>query len=1606
MIKTLKAGVCFDNTLFDDAPQASVMLDPPMPAELSSLKAKASGNLIPGIHSLALSDRAARLEVSTDTSIELEIFCHNNLANHLSLKKLAVSMSKPIRLANLFTTMDEFRALIAPQEKNAEENELIARIKNSDFLNRAGCFLEKRASDIRNSEGIKKAGSLWREKSTPYLDRLTNSKGWKNLVSAAEKTSEKAAEISPTVFEKSKEFLNKAREFSEETIDKAIDGLELNRIEITSDVDELSDKKAHLHLKINGDGVISDKIRIPIKDIEIPWIFLSRFEPELTHLLSQFCVTSQQGTSLSKTFLGMVENVSGQFDASFSILKMMLGILMRGDRTLHLDIDGSHSHTVHGTFETSRNCEQLALNVCADVSGHDARLLSFRALIETTEDSLIQCGEKLDKNEWSLSIMGIGQDIKGRIEFEKGSKLYLDEIRVISHDPRLKYDIQMPLSIGAIQLDGIVDFGIKASSSTFFVHSTNLSVLGNAAWIEDIPLDIVKSRTTFSPCSGNFHLKLTKDDFGYIQTDIQSGLDVSLENHYGIEPVKELRTSDELQTKLTGHFDVHLHGEIETKNIRQLRLNFGKSDLHGRLEHFSTSSGIYKIDVDHPVSIDVDLVEGALTADGLAESFIKLKWALESAPLFHVLQKETELLLSELLDGHISVRISEQGKVQFEDGEGVFDEHFFNMLIYPEYEKAKIIEVAGYKPLLLLIDAAVRTLSEIAGPHLDRFLDRHKHWHARCQELGIQLDLRHAACPHDLAQMLSLFCFDSLNETESICQIIKECVQAKGFDRYKFEELLDRAFPDVDFSHFVPVLQMLNRIFKGIEFKKPEISHEESKYDEYSHRFRLLPSANQLFDFDTVSEEAFKHHYKYGGPCLIDTKATRARIYKYAAGYTIRQLEWLLSHHGDEFQEEQRQKLNRLIAIKRRIQKQEPREGSFLVQDFNIDYFLQALLDAEEDVLPHIGNISECLDDFTERCESDEVVECFASWLTPEDVGRLLSAGIASRIQNQIVQLNQARLLDYLVRRGKMFATAAFYEAGSNSDRILTSILMSFISQDQSLLKKPADRIALMSELLGIEFPNRQEYMSGGNHASESYFERLYEIAHQINASVTPYVAAKLRMQSDRISTSDEINEETPKRPPYVSKYSDEDELAELVRALEKADALGHVLVGQIKPFSVNDNSEMDERAVRKVEKAYGYAYRLASAVLDKYPDTFEKDVFKKFYARTYEALMIQTVDQNLMDDIDQVRKWFEVRSGISASEVSVISRIRRRNAIIDVLYYRENDRHERRNDPLTWIDIRPKEGPVNLTILAAMGVITEGKRGKELRTSFERLQEQRQIKIIRSDTGNIKSLAYNSSVIEEDMRRIKTPFMLIGYSQGCANMMRAESNMYASTPDDRACLTNLVARHFLYSALNGSPHAVCGGELYRLTLIDGEKYLKTLSATMSSALCNFLFDLLRKFLDSPVIMMSLNSVESLSYNGLTQLSQDAQYTPGVLSTEVQGIIKEFIPEALDYMTYHFDAQAHIDNDSQVGEDCSHGYHVYNRNDSVDILRREMIPTCTLKSHHWYPVYEEITYIETERDVKDAVYHAPMDIHIMPPIEALILFGKVKVKEQCAMCNE
>merc|ERR1740138_318012 len=112
----------------------------------------------------------------------------------------------------------------------------------------------------------------------------------------------------------------------------------------------------------------------------------------------------------------------------------------------------------------------------------------------------------------------------------------------------------------------------------------------------------------------------------------------------------------------------------------------------------------------------------------------------------------------------------------------------------------------------------------------------------------------------------------------------------------------------------------------------------------------------------------------------------------------------------------------------------------------------------------------------------------------------------------------------------------------------------------------------------------------------------------------------------------------------------------------------------------------------------------------------------------------------------------------------------------------------------------------------------------------------------------------------------------MIGYSQGSANMMKAESRLCAGTPEQRALTAGLRCRNLLCPAANGTAQMTCGEWKITSAVVEVEHFLKHNQVYFSSALQEAFLDIFFTVSSGRGIFSALGGLHSLSHQGVQQL--------------------------------------------------------------------------------------------------------------------------------------
>ena len=632
------------------------------------------------------------------------------------------------------------------------------------------------------------------------------------------------------------------------------------------------------------------------------------------------------------------------------------------------------------------------------------------------------------------------------------------------------------------------------------------------------------------------------------------------------------------------------------------------------------------------------------------------------------------------------------------------------------------------------------------------------------------------------------------------------------------------------------------------------------------------------------------------------------------------------------------------------------------------------------------------------RSLKSEIYDVGDSLLGPHDVAILLQAGLTSSMKGStVVQLNQRMLLDLMASQPRSFAVAVLAEIGSSggqpSSRGLTSALMALVDLDQSSFRDfhRLDMHALLeSWLSGFKIPRRDDYLAGGRWARQSYYTAMYGVAKSILDESEVYTAFKGHIQRvrqnkemDVIPTAKELVKNVDDIGIDIDNYSSElsdignSELFTAIDSAKKsiieADVQGQTLLQSFEDF---DGPLTRHPDAKRVIDLYRQAFDACATLLKFDKLSFHSDWFKQFYRRNYDALMIKSIYDNVIEDVDEVRRWLDCqRNGQeSTSEIdSALYKVGSNDghgrhmdethtpffanpqdhgeqelvdAIIDVVFFMEDEREMLKNDPLVRLLIPNSPGKYNFTIVTAMGVITEGKQGLELEPAFARLMEKRNVRTIRSDTGTARSFEFNASKIEDAIEvavKLKKPFGLLGYSQGCANSLTAESLLLSGTPRQQQYLNKLVCRQLVFSAANGSAHGpAMEAKIHRLFVMC-EEFFKYQQGYCSRAFISTVLEVLTGVMDSAAFQKVIcGGGGTFLHEGNRAFWREAQHLAHIPTSVLRGVQETYnTPESLEMISNLLTKQAGSPlHDSQVHVYDAVGHPVYTLNRNGRIMKK------------------------------------------------------------------
>jgi hypothetical protein len=961
-----------------------------------------------------------------------------------------------------------------------------------------------------------------------------------------------------------------------------------------------------------------------------------------------------------------------------------------------------------------------------------------------------------------------------------------------------------------------------------------------------------------------------------------------------------------------------------------------------------------------------------LSTTGLGEAIVELDWDLQGAsPVLSANGRSVEIFVPDLRQSRFTVTLSPVGGVTISGREGgLYDARFFNALVNPGAEVERWLEILDNDDAMDKVLGTLRLFTAEGADLLDEIRAFAERVRAILDEESIH-DAGDFVPGRAIARVLSRILVGSRELEDRIYPLVKQVTDGGGLDVSSTKRLLSEHLPEHDYEFELDRgLRLLARLLAPTEPLPPRDVEEVTPLAESEHyrpRFSHLLSAGELYETALSSEPL---------PAGFSGRVTRVAPY-----LTLAQVDALLGASRSDWEIADLYKLRTVRAIKDRVQQIAESYGgmAFLPQAYAISFFIGEAVRRRQGPGQGPGEPPrESPGESPGESLPPEAYDIAHGLLGPQEVGVLLQSGLASIWKGGPVQVNQRLLLDYVLRQPREFLREVLVEMAGRSPRALTGVLYALLQLEQGIMLEPIDVEQLIADRLGVPVPRLVDYLAGGRWARESHMEALSRTAEMILAEAEPYLALKEYLQVARHPVPLPIHEATDHRKLAAAATD----------AIAQADRLGSECT-----FKGNEPVRR-----KRAAEAYEAAFAACRALRAVEPQAFGLDWFKSFWARNHEALVVLSVVRNHQQDIDQVRHWLKVRHGGDppGSEQGLVT------AVIDALYYYDEDRERLAGDPLVRLLVDPPPGRYDFTIISAMGVITDGAKGTELKDAYRRIGEQRGVTVIRADTQTARSLELNADRIEDAVRQVTTPWGYIGYSQGCANGLRVESLLLGGTPDQQSFARTLRCRNLLFSSINGSAHGTCGDWKFLQAMIDGDRFLKHYQAVFSSKAIKAALNNIGLLLDSRPFVHSQGGVDSLSHTGVRALVRDGQFKGDVPTSILRGIVEpETLPEALEMLSNVLSRQIErTDHDTQVTIEEALGHPVWVVSPYGRVLERCDMGCLVQRTHHWSPLYYATEFVTTDRDRARAIYEFPKDRHVFPWVEVNARFGVIDLIQE------
>ncbi len=1311
-----------------------------------------------------------------------------------------------------------------------------------------------------------------------------------------------------------------------------------------------SDCRWELELAFSGEVRLLDRVTWPFEDVVLPSSILPIPFASLDGLLSGEPLATgllhaerMDRRAVMKALWGALESAEGEVEGEGipPVLGLQTSLVDRTDVVLRGALP--ESCRVQACFVARREGDRLIADVPEVVAAFPGGDVKARCAMRLDLDFDAPGGGLPEAPSGSLRVDAIpGSSLpwfEGRLRSSHPLALGSSAVRVRVEDVRPTGGLDIDWSDGGVEVhlrpEGIA---FEARVSMPRQDAVRLGDAGLGLELRD----------------GTIAARLKPFRDGPWRASVRGGCVVEQRVRLDVSTFPELHIEDPvLQGVLEAgvRFDLSSRMQIPRPGAPEFRMT-PKGRLDVALRRATVTLDGRRLELPEGTTLSAAWREGEISSEGLGAFAVDLGWDLLDRPILVAAADGRQVLLKSapLMRGGLTVHVTPGGRLAVESTEGRTGAGTGWMSSLVGGGSGDALQDLFWSGEALDLLAQVLELFDPDLAHLVvKARDAVRSGRAYLEDEGIKT-VGDAVPRPRIARLLSRFLSSGGTAfAPRLEPLVADVTEGRGINLRKAKALIAEAMPDLDADYEV------DRVLRWVDLvTRPGTPHplasplEEPPIDQdprFARAIQDLPSAAEIY----LAADRVR--------CPEDLQIG---ITDLAPELTLAQLDWILARVPGRWKPSLVRRLRHVRAAKRAVARIDA-EASPLAsaaQSATIAGFLG-------EIVGPLPGLDDPATGWPAPCA-----------LGPLDVAVLLHVGLSDRALGLQSQVNNRLLLELIRSRPGDFLRAVLIEMSQQVPRILAGVLMAFLNQDQRRMKEHLDLPTLVEEKLGLPVPRLADFMAGGKHVRDSYYGALSHLADAIMGHAGPYLARRTHLR--------EVHHALP-APLRVA--------AAEPKRLE-ADAKAAVAEADRKARRLRFEGRDKDAAVDDARAAYRDSFEACSAFLGSVPTGFLRPWMKDYWRRNEEALKVLSVVGNIRDDIDDVRHWLEVTTGdaIPGADAALL------DVVVDTLYAFPSDRAALKADPLVRLLIEPEPGRYDFTAVSAMGVVTDGAEGRELEDAYGRLLERRGVRVVRANTGLFRSLEHNASAILRAITSVEGPWGWIGYSQGCANGLLAESFLQGGTPGQQRILDRFVGRNLLFSAANGSTHGTCGTEKVLRAMIEGERFLKAYQARYSRQLVDLFLGALQVVLDSRQFVDTLNGAHSLTLERAIALHRDGQFVSWVPTSTTRGVVsRDRLPEALEWLYFmHEHQNPGVRHDSQVPADEAIGQATRIRNPRTEAFALCDIGSCVQSTHHWSPLTREIEAVTTDRDRLLAVYQGPKDRHVFPWIEALARFGRIR----------